>query len=79
LGLSIGAISTYWDFIHDEDNFYIHGLFIGVAAIPLLWCGVPWWIVYLRMLICSIGMGLWSKFIKRDVPQEIGRGILFIL
>lgn len=74
-----GALSTYWDKLFGYDNYYAHGLGCGLAGIPLIWAGVPIWILLLRLVICTVGMGLWSKKIKRDVPQEIGRGVLFIL
>ena len=78
-GLSWGALSSYWDEIFKEDNFYAHGLGIGLAGIPLIWCGVAWWIILARLTLCTVGMGLWSKFIKNDVAEEFGRGVLFII
>ena len=78
-GLNFAALTTYWDFMFGYDNFYMHGLMIGLAGIPLLWCGVPTPVVMLRIVICALGMGLWSKWIGNDVLEETGRGILFIL
>jgi hypothetical protein len=77
-GLSGGALSTYWDWINGDDNFYLHGFFCGLAAFPLI-VFIPWWILTVRLLICTVGMGLWSKWIKVDWQQEMGKGILFII
>jgi hypothetical protein len=78
-GLSIGAISTYWDWLFGYDNFYAHGLGCGLAAAPLLYANVPVWIFLIRLIVCTVGMGVWSKLVKRDVPQEVGRGIFYII
>lgn len=78
-GLSGGALSTYWDWLFKEDNFYAHGLGCGLAGIPLLWCGVPWEIIVLRSIICTIGMGVWSEFESKALREELGRGVVFIL
>jgi FtsH-binding integral membrane protein len=78
VGLSYGALTTYWDFT-GSDNFYLHGLGVGLAGIPLIWCGVPLHYILIRIVICSVGMGLWSKWIGNDIAEESGRGVLFIL
>lgn len=77
-GLSWGALTTYWDFLFGYDNFYMHGLGCGLAALPLCMV-IPWWIVLLRAINCMVGMGLWSKFISNDVKEESGKGVLFII
>ena len=93
-GLSFGALTLYWDdsknkfldkicrtinWKYPEDNFYLHGLMIGLAGIPLLWCGVPTPIVMLRIVICALGMGYFSKLIGNDVKEELVRGAIFII
>jgi len=76
LGLSIGAISTYWDFLfNDNDNFYMHGLMLGLASLPLL-VTIHWWGILARCLVMTVGMGLWSKKIDNDIMEEFGRGFL---
>ena len=77
--LSWFALSTYWDWLFGYDSYWMHGLGCGLAGIPLIWADVPLWIILARLTLCTIGMGLWSKFIKRDVPQECGRGGIFII
>lgn len=74
-----GGLTTYMDSVFGYDNFYAHGALCGLAGIPLIWAGIPIWLVLARLIICPLGMGLWSKLVKKDIPQEIGRGIFFIL
>ena len=77
-GLSFGALTTYWDKIFGYDNYWFHGF---MCALPgLLLCFVlPWWIPVLRLIICTVGMGYWSKIQDNDVIEECGRGVFFIL
>ncbi len=75
--LSWGALSIYWDNIFGYDNFYVHGLGCGLAALPLIFI-IPWWMVIIRLIVCTLGMGMWSRYQKNDVKEEMGRGMLFI-
>jgi len=75
---SWGALSTYWDFT-GKDNFYLHGLGCSLATAPLYWVGVPWWILLIHAIICTVGMGLWSSVIDTDYIEEEGRGVLYII
>jgi hypothetical protein len=77
-GLSWAALSTYWDFLFGEDNFWFSGLICGVAGMPLLMCGVPWQVLVLRLAIVTIGWGIWSAIMGWDVAEEMGRGGLFV-
>lgn len=77
--LSGAALSTYWDWLFGYDNFYAHGFFCGLAGVPLIWAGVPWPLIVGRIVICTVGMGLWSKFAGKDYVEEMGRGVFFIL
>lgn len=77
-GLSGGALSTYWDWAFGEDSYYAHGFAIGLAGFCLI-TFVPWWILTLRLIICTVGMGWWSAKENRDYVEEFGRGIFFIL
>ena len=76
LGLSIGAISTYWDFLfNDEDNFFMHGFILGFALLPCM-PFLHWYSILFRAAILAIGMGFWSKWISKDVIEERGRGFI---
>lgn len=73
-GVTIPAISSYWDSIFGYDNFYAHGFGIGLGAIPLFWLGVHWYMILARIIILTVFMGLWSKYWNWDVGEELGRG-----
>ena len=77
-GLSGGALSTYLDSIFGYDNYFAHGFLCGIAALPLI-VFVPWWILVARIVICTLGMGLWSAKEDIDWKEEMGRGIFFVL
>jgi len=77
-GLSWSTLTTYWDFVYGYDNYYVHGLMCGLAALPLCLI-IPPWIIVLRIAICTFGMGIWSERVNDDVIEEVGRGVLFIL
>lgn len=77
-GLSWGALSTYLDSIFGYDNFYAHGFLCGLAGASLLCC-VSGWILLVRLIICTFGMGWWSKGNRSAVLKEFGRGVFFIL
>ena len=78
-GLMFGALTTYWDWLFKEDNFWFHGFAIGLVCFPLFWAGINWWLIGIRAIILAIGMGLWSKIIGNDFWEEFGRGSLIIL
>jgi len=79
MGLMVGAISTYWDFLfNDEDNFYLHGFMIGIAALPLMMAGVHWYAIIARSFILALFMGIWCKVWKWDIAEETGRGFSIV-
>jgi hypothetical protein len=77
-GLSWGFLSTYWDWLFGYDNFWFHGLICGLSALPLYWCGVHWWMILIRAIICAVVMGLAHKWINKDIYEEPARGIVYI-
>ena len=76
--LSGGALSTYLDGIFGYDNYYAHGFLCGLAGFCLI-TFVPWWVLTLRLIICTVGMGIWSGEEDIDWIEEMGRGVFFIL
>jgi len=84
------ALTTYWDksdnkwkdafcrkfnWRYPEDNFYLHGLFIGIAYMPISFT----WLALGRAVVLSVFMGVlchvlkWA-FFKNVFTQEYGRG-----
>lgn len=80
-GAFYGLITTYWDFITGEDNFYLHGFSVGFAYIPYavhttIYGGNVWGMFILRCLALAGVMGglnafLHSQFAKRKLPKKI--------
>lgn len=77
--LNAAAISTYWDFIFGHDNHIMHGLFCGLALLPLVFAGFSLPAILLRSVVLGLGMGAWSLIIGNDEAEEYGRGLLHTL
>jgi hypothetical protein len=76
-----GAMSTYWDFIpfnKGEDNFFMHGVGIGLSTLPLMLVGIHLYSIMIYAVVLAVSMGIWSKYIKKDVIEEFGRGALIV-
>ena len=71
-GLMFAALTTYYDKIFGYDNFYVHGLVIGLAYLVY---GL-WLVVVVRAIIMALFMGLWCKYFKNDYVEECGRGAI---
>lgn len=78
-GLSWGALASYWGQDEKKFGYFWHGLGCGLAGIPLIWVGVPLWVILTRLVICTVGMAVWSEIIGNDVMEEAGRGVIFII
>ena len=65
-----GALTTYWDKITEEDNFYLHGLAIGLAYLPYLMV-IPWYLIFIRTIIMSLFMGIWCKVFSNVVVFQM--------
>ncbi len=79
------ALTTYWDDLFGGvDNFYMHGLFVGLGAFPLIWAGFAWWLILIRAIILALFMGAlnWAvhkyKVKHSDIIEECGRGASII-
>jgi hypothetical protein len=73
MGLMIAAISTYWDFLFGYDNFWFHGFMLGVSVAPIAYATGHWWLFLALVIVRTVFMGAWSKFIGWDVLEESGR------
>lgn len=79
------ALTTYWDDLFGGvDNFYMHGLFVGLGAFPLIWAGFTWWLILIRAIILALFMGAlnWAvhkyKVKHSDIIEECSRGASII-
>ena len=85
-GLLGAALSTYWDFLFKEDNFYTHGFFIGLAILPLAVTGIPLHLIALRTAVLALSMGLLNFVVNKirwlpgkDWIEELSRGFLVVI
>lgn len=79
-GLSIGAISTYWDFTFNKtDNFWIHGAFIGLASFPITIVNHNWELLLIRVLVIALYIGLVHLLVKNAVKEEFLRYMILPL
>lgn len=82
-GLTFAALTTYYDSIFGYDNFYVHGLGIGLASLLLIY--LDWRLIFLRAVILMLGIGLLNKYANKwklphsDFIEEFGRGALIII
>ena len=79
--LTGGALTTYWDKLSSdgEGNFWLHGFMVGIAAFPLIWMGVHWWMILARAIILAVFMGTWCKIFSNDWVEECGRGAIIAM
>ena len=77
-----GSLTTYYDsvpFNKGKDNFWMHGLGIGLAYAPYAFfsVGVPG-APLIRAVVLAVGIGLWSLYNDKAWLEESGRGFLII-
>ena len=81
-GLSWAAMTTYWDWLFKEDNFYMHGGMLGLAALPLC-VEVPLGLILFRAIILALSFGLINKYVNKwqlpnaDDIEEVSRGVIY--
>ena len=70
------ALSTYWDWLFNEDNFFIHGFFVGVSFFPFCFVGLHWYAVLINAVIS--GLLMWWLCIRTGnvFKEEFGRGFI---
>jgi len=73
-GLMFGALTTYWDRIFKEDNFYFHGFMVALAYLPYAIITGLWIGFLIRCVAVSVFMGLWCRYFSNDWIEEFGRG-----
>jgi hypothetical protein len=78
-GAMWGALSTYWDFINGEDNFWLHGFGIGLALLPIAIGSGHWFGFGVRAVALAVLVGTWCAIFKNDWVEECGRGAFIVL
>jgi hypothetical protein len=84
--LVFGALTTYWDFLFGEDNFFMHGATIGIAGFALSISNIPFRALCLRTVILAVTMGSLNLIVNKipwlpfkDWIEELSRGFLIII
>lgn len=79
-GAMWASLSTYLDEIFGYDNFYFHGLLIGLSLLPFAYLTGDWFNIILRAIILGIFMGGLNWLVNKlkipfsDLIEEFGRG-----
>lgn len=79
IALTGGALTTYLDSIFGYDNFWAAGFLVGLAAFPMIWVGVTWWVILARAVLLGVLWGGWCKIFGNDWVEECGRGAFIAL
>lgn len=78
-GLIGAAIGTYFDTWFGYDNFWMAGFAVGLAALPLIGLGIPWYLIVARAFVLAILWGGWCAIFGNDHVEEHGRGAFIVL
>lgn len=82
-GLSTMALSTYNDYLAPDGSsenwlcWLVTGLFYGLSALPLIWCGVHWYSIVARALFLAITIMWLRERTGKVFWEEIGSGFLY--
>ena len=74
--LNYGALSTYHDYI-GYDCFWLTGLFYGLSALPLVWCGVHLLNILIRSIFLAISIGWIRSKSGKTFTEEFWSGFLY--
>lgn len=77
-GVCWGALTTYWDWLFGEDNFFAHGFGIALAFLPFAIVSGLWVGFVIRLVVLPLAMGFWCLLFGNDDVEEYGRGALII-
>lgn len=77
-GAMWGALTTYWDFVTGDDNFWLSGLGVSFAYLPYAIGSGDWIGFAIRCLALAVLMGAWCAIFKNDWVEESGRGAFII-
>ncbi len=93
-GLTGGALTLYWDdsknkilgwicskinWMYPKDNYWLSGFIVGIATLPLIFCGMLWYMVLVRAILLAVLWGGWCAIFSKDTTEEYGRGAFIAL
>ena len=73
-GLSWGALASYWGLDEKKFGYWMHGLGLSLALLPIAYITGNWVGFALRTIILTALITIWSEYTKWDVLEESGRG-----
>ena len=76
LAFNYGALSTYHDYT-GKDNFYLTGLFYGLAALPIAIGTMAWAGFIIRSVVLAGLIGYLRERTGKVAVEEIGSGFLY--
>ena len=80
LPVTLLALNTYWQrFFGGEDNFYAHGVGVGLALLFVVIPAGCWMWALGRAVILGLAMGIWCQVFSNDFVEEYGRGAFIIM
>jgi len=71
------TISSYWDWFpgnKGEDNFFMHGLGVGLSLLPIAYGTGLWFEVIVRSVVMGIAMGIVCTATSNVDVEEYSRG-----
>lgn len=80
-----GALTSYYDFINGEDNFWIHGFVGAFSYFPYAIVTGLWFMFAVRCIICAVFIGginyIANKYSWKhsDWIEELSRGFILTL
>ena len=83
LVLNYGALSTYHDYLAPDGSsenwicWIMTGLCYGLAALPLIWCGVHWYLIIARAVILAITIMWLRERTGKVFKEEFFSGLLY--
>lgn len=78
-GANAGAVSAYWGQDEKKFGYWLHGLGLSLAILPVILFTGSWLGFALRTILLTSTICLWSEYTKWDVLEEWGRGFLIII
>lgn len=76
------ALSTYHDYLAPDKTsenwlcWLMTGLCYGLAAFPLIWTGIHWYLILIRAIILAITIMWLRERTGKDWLEEMGSGFL---
>jgi hypothetical protein len=75
-GLNYLALTTYHDYV-GFDCWPLTGAGYGLAALPLIWCGVAWYLIIARAIFLALTIWWLRSRTGKVFKEEFFSGLLY--